>query len=83
MDKPFTNVDGVELARLVYLLADNNLEAAADAWSRLLLHKTDPEDFWALITYPEHTPHCDGFCNAAQVEEHDTGAAMRALQKGF
>lgn len=60
--KPFTHVESVDMARLVFKRFGDDPEAAAAAWRRLLENGCPVADFMALVEYNEHTPHCQGHC---------------------
>lgn len=62
----FTKVESVDLARLVFKRFGHRSSAATAAWCRLLQNDTTVEDFLALVDYSEHTPHCEGDCQAHQ-----------------
>lgn len=59
----FTNLESVELARLI-LKRFGKIEDAHEAWCRLLQNSATLQDFEGLIFYAEHTPSCTGYCCA-------------------
>ena len=58
----FTNLETVDLARLIFKRFGRDLAAATEAWRRLLQNTCTESDFLALVEYVEHTQHCEGDC---------------------
>jgi hypothetical protein len=66
----FTNVEHVDLARLIFKRFGKDPEEATNAWRRMLGNSCPVSNFMALVDYPEHTPHCAGSCATDLQEPH-------------
>ena len=60
--QPFTHMEHVDLARLVFKRFGHDPDVATAAWRRLLENGTSPLDFMRLVTHGDHTPNCEGHC---------------------
>ena len=76
----FTLLEHVDLARLLFKRFGHDLAAATDAWCRMIGDDTEQSDFCELLSYPEHTAHCEGDCCSYNHDPaaHDHSAAKRA-----